>query len=261
MIFSCIYGYQVRHHWQWSLYFRRHKFPTTCTMFPIRTMPFQTLSNIFLLFLITSATVRGHGVSIERRQNSSSTACQTAVLFIYLDTFSCVSNIFQCETLLDNSGIDVHFPGNGNFTVWDAKQQEVVSACRVMPTSTDDVVRIMSALTENWCNFAVKGGGHARNADDSVSVGGVTIDMVRMKSMEVASNRTLAKIGSGHTLYSLYTGLEAYNLTTVGGRSGGVGIGGYALGGGFSNWSPKFGLGMDNIFEYSVYRYSTNRSM
>jgi FAD/FMN-containing dehydrogenase len=105
---------------------------------------------------------------------------------------------------------------------------------------------------DNWCRFAVKGGGHARNPDDSVSVGGVTIDMVNFKSIDISPTQDRAKVGSGHTLYSLYTGLEAHNLSALGGRVADVGLGGYALGGGISNWSPKYGLSVDNIFEYEV---------
>jgi hypothetical protein len=53
-------------------------------------------------------------------------------------------------------------------------------------------------------------------------------------------------------LHSIYAGLEEHNLTTVGGRAGTVGLGGYALGGGLSHLSPKYGLAMDNVFEYEV---------
>lgn len=117
---------------------------------------------------------------------------------------------------------------------------------------------ILGVLLDNWCNFAVKSGGHARQPDDSVSVGGVTIDMANFKSIEVAADRQTARLGTGHTLDTLYTGLEAYNLTTAGGRSGGVGLGGYALGGGFSNISPKYGLGIDNVYEYDVSQEKKN---
>lgn len=110
----------------------------------------------------------------------------------------------------------------------------------------------MGVLLDNWCNFAVKSGGHARQPDDSVSVGGVTVDMSKFQTVEVAADRQTTRLGTGHTLYTLYSGLEEYNLTTAGGRSGGVGLGGYALGGGISNISPKYGLAVDNIYEYDV---------
>lgn len=111
---------------------------------------------------------------------------------------------------------------------------------------------ILDILLDSWCRFAVKSGGHARYPDDSVSVGGVTIDMRRMRSIEVSPDRSTVRLGSGHVLHSMYAGLEAYNLTALGGRVADVGLGGFVLGGGFSNLSPKYGLAMDNVLEYEV---------
>lgn len=112
----------------------------------------------------------------------------------------------------------------------------------------------MSIVVEESCHFAVKGGGHARYPDDSVSVGGVTIDMQRMRSIRVSPDRKTVKLGGGHTLHSVYEGLNPYNLTVVGGRAATVGLGGYTLGGGISHLSPIYGLAMDNVFQYEVER-------
>lgn len=136
--------------------------------------------------------------------------------------------------------------------MWDAKQQERQSACRVQPATAEDVSKVLQIILEEGCRFAVKGGGHAHFPDDSISVGGVTIDLQKMRSIEVSADRSLAKLGSGHILYSLYSGLEKHNLTTLGGRVADVGLGGYALGGGLSSLSPAYGLAMDNVFEYEV---------
>jgi FAD/FMN-containing dehydrogenase len=89
----------------------------------------------------------------------------------------------------------VHIPGNGNFTVWDSKQQNVRSACRVLPNTTEEVSEILAIILNEGCNFAVKGGGHARYADDSVSVGGVTIGMVNMRSLEISSDKRVVTVG------------------------------------------------------------------
>lgn len=159
----------------------------------------------------------------------------------------------QCSRLARNTVYRTDFPGNGNLEVWDAKQQEVQSACRVQPTSTDDVADILSVVLDTSCNFAVKSGGHARYPDDSVSVGGVTIDLQKMTSTEISSDRKSVRLGAGHVLYSMFLDLERHNLTTVGGRAADVGIGGFVLGGGFSNLSPVYGLAKDNVFQYEVW--------
>jgi FAD/FMN-containing dehydrogenase len=165
----------------------------------------------------------------------------------YFDAF-----IPQCTQIASSFSSATYFPGNGNLTVWDAKQQNVQSACRVLPITSEEVSGILQIIINESCNFAVKGGGHARYPDDSVSVGGVTIDMQKMKAIEISPDQSAVKLGSGHTLHSLYANLEKHNLTTIGGREGTVGLGGYVLGGGLSHLSPKYGLAMDNVFEYEV---------
>ncbi|KAJ6030669.1 uncharacterized protein N7446_000269 [Penicillium canescens] len=165
------------------------------------------------------------------------------------DSSSCIK---ACYRLARNTDYRTHFPGNGNLEVWDAKQQEVRSACRVQPTSTDDVADILRVILDTSCNFAVKSGGHARYPDDSVSVGGVTIDLQRMRSTEVSPDRKSVRLGAGHVLYSMFSDLGRHNLTTVGGRAGDVGIGGFVLGGGFSHLSPLYGLAKDNVFQYEI---------
>ncbi|EXU95667.1 FAD/FMN-binding dehydrogenase [Metarhizium robertsii] len=158
----------------------------------------------------------------------------------------------HCTRLAAVLGHGSFFIGNSNLTVWDAKQQERQSACRVQPATAEDVSKVLQIILEEGCRFAVKGGGHAQFLDDSISVGGVTIDLQKMRSIEVSADRSLAKLGSGHILYSLYSGLEKHNLTTLGGRVADVGLGGYALGGGLSSLSPAYGLAMDNVFEYEL---------
>lgn len=110
----------------------------------------------------------------------------------------------------------------------------------------------MQVLVKHWCKFAVKGGGHSANPDDSVSAGGVTIDLGRMKSTTIMPGGKSVKLGGGHTLQTIYEALEPYNLSITGGNAAGVGLGGYALGGGISHFSPKYGLAVDNILEYEV---------
>ncbi|KXH64088.1 FAD binding domain-containing protein [Colletotrichum salicis] len=117
-----------------------------------------------------------------------------------------------------------HYPSNDTtFAIWDAKQQEVRPACRVEPTTASDVSLFLITLVDNWCHFAVKGGGHSRNAGDSNSIAGVTVDLDRMNSVEVVGNGTgtptRASVGGGATVIQVYQALEGSKLSYVGGRS------------------------------------------
>ena len=104
----------------------------------------------------------------------------------------------------------------------------------------------------NWCRFAVKCGGHSRFPDDSVSVGGVTIDLGLLNTIVVSDNRTTARIGGGTLTSQAFAALDPYGLAYVGGRVGQVGMGGFALGGGTSILSAKYGWALDSVLEYEV---------
>lgn len=163
------------------------------------------------------------------------------------------SNQQQCTSIQSIIGSSyVHFPNTDNFTIWDAKQQEVRPACRVEPGSSPEVADVLRVLVDDWCRFAVKGGGHSRSADDSNSVGGVTVDLNRLSSVTVSVNASTAQVGGGATSVQIYRALEEYGLSFTGGRVGSVGMGGFALGGGTSPFSNRYGWALDNIFAYEV---------
>ncbi|OQD98516.1 hypothetical protein PENSOL_c009G02883 [Penicillium solitum] len=157
-----------------------------------------------------------------------------------------------CAQLSTIFGSAVHYPPDDNFVIWDAKQQEVHPSCRIEPSNASDVAKLLNVLVDHWCYFSVKGGGHSRNAGDSNSVGGVTVDLDLLTQVEVLDNGTRARIGGGATSIQAYEALESHNLSYVGGRVASVGLGGFTLGGGTSPFSNKYGWALDNVFEYEV---------
>ncbi|OAA67650.1 FAD-binding, type 2 [Cordyceps fumosorosea ARSEF 2679] len=147
----------------------------------------------------------------------------------------------------------VHIKSNDpGFTVWDQKQAEAVYACRVQPKNAKEVSSIIKILVRTRCKFAVKGGGHARFPNDSVSVGGVTVDLGLLNRTEVAADRSTARIGGGSLSHEAFTALEPYGLAFVGGRVGQVGVGGFTLGGGSSVFASKYGWALDNVLGYEI---------
>lgn len=139
-----------------------------------------------------------------------------------------------------------------NFTIWDQKQLQTVYVCRVEPESASEVSNIVQVLVDNWCRFAVKCGGHSRYPDDSVSVGGVTIDLGLINSTVVSDDRTTAIVGGGALTRQVFAALDPYGLAYVGGRVGQVGMGGFTLGGGTSVLAAKYGWALDSVLEYEV---------
>lgn len=119
----------------------------------------------------------------------------------------------------------------GNFDFWDAKQREVVPICRVEPSTAADVTFMLRTVVEQNCSFAVKSGGHERTRGASNAEDGLTIDLVRLKSLEISEDRQSIKIGPGWKWGELYHRLESEELMVLGGRIADVGVGGLLLGG------------------------------
>ncbi|KAJ5301393.1 hypothetical protein N7508_006256 [Penicillium antarcticum] len=89
-----------------------------------------------------------------------------------------------CTQLFATFGSAFHYPDKDqNFTIWDTKQQEFRPAYRVEPSSPN----------ETSC------GCHSRHREDSNSVADITIDLGRMKIVEVSTDDTTARIGGGAT--------------------------------------------------------------
>jgi len=81
------------------------------------------------------------------------------------------------------------------------------------------------------CPFAVKSGGHAAFAGASNIANGLTIDLNNLNSITLSSDHKLASIGPGNRWADVYNYLLNYNLSVIGGRVSGIGVGGLTLGG------------------------------
>jgi FAD/FMN-containing dehydrogenase len=76
--------------------------------------------------------------------------------------------------------------------------------------------------------------------------------MRRFSKITFHEHNQTVDIGSGLLWDEVYKALEPYNVSVIGGRVVGVGVGGLLLGGGYGWKSNEYGLAIDNIFEYEV---------
>ncbi len=81
--------------------------------------------------------------------------------------------------------------------------------------------------------IAIRSGGHtiwkgAANID-----GGITVDLRSMNSLVLSHDKKVASIGAGGVWSDIYPQLVPYNLTVMGGRVPGIGVGGFSTGGRF----------------------------
>lgn len=100
--------------------------------------------------------------------------------------------------------------------------------------------------------FAIRSGGHTPFAGAANIDNGVTIDLSRLNSVSLSSDRGVAHVGTGTRRIQVYQKLDPLNLTVVGGRVTGIGVGGFILGGGISYLSPRHGWSCDNVVGFEI---------
>ncbi|KAF9509846.1 hypothetical protein BS47DRAFT_1348656 [Hydnum rufescens UP504] len=148
-----------------------------------------------------------------------------------------------------SSASAVYYPGSPQFISdiehW-APSSTQVSACSVEPGTVKDVAAIVNVLARSTTPFSIQSGGHATSVGFSSTLG-VAINLVRLNSMAYDPTSRTVTIGTGQTWSDLFQKLEPLELNVAGGRMGGVGVGGLALGGGYSWLSNRHGLTIDTI--------------
>jgi FAD/FMN-containing dehydrogenase len=121
----------------------------------------------------------------------------------------------------------------------------------VQPLSADDVRALVRFAADNGILVSIKGGGH-NIAGTALADGGLTLDMSRMKNVEVDAERRLAHVGAGCLLRDVDRATQQHGLATVLGFVSETGVAGLTLGGGFGYLTRRFGWTVDNLEEVEV---------
>ncbi|KAL8762518.1 MAG: hypothetical protein Q9184_001478 [Pyrenodesmia sp. 2 TL-2023] len=130
--------------------------------------------------------------------------------------------------------------------------------CIVSPTSASDVSTIIKSMNgfreddPKSSVFAIRSGGHTPFAGAANVDGGVTIDLRAMDDVSIDANQSLVLVGAGSIWDIVYGKLQPMNLTVLGARVAGLGVGGFLTGGGISFFSPERGFACDNIVNMEV---------
>lgn len=115
---------------------------------------------------------------------------------------------------------------------FSAIQTDIAPACRVTPTSSEDVSKIIVTAVKNTCKFAVHSGGSRLSLGESnIGGDGFTIDLAGLSTLELSEDEEQVKLGPGLRWGQVFNSLGEKNLTVVGGREPSVGVGGFLLGG------------------------------
>ncbi|KAI0884076.1 putative FAD-binding oxidoreductase [Annulohypoxylon maeteangense] len=208
-----------------------------------RSTAFQAIAGIVLAFCSVA------------RASPDQTLCNTIKLKLGNGTVEATDGIYEALST-----------ENWSQTVW-AKP-----ACIIQPSNTKELTYVVSTVVGQKAKFAVRSGGHSVVKGAANIDGGVLIDMARFDSVEYDANKKVATVGSGLRWKEVYTALDPYNVTVVGGRVLEVGVGGLVLGGefdspiisamlnepltsaigGLSYLADLYGLVCDNVVNFEV---------
>lgn len=158
------------------------------------------------------------------------------------------------ETLSQRVRGTVLRPGDGGFEgavrIWNGMISKV-PACVVQPVSAADVGEAIAFARVNDVLLSIKGGGH-NIAGTSLVNGGLTLDMSRMRSVQVDPTRRLVHVGAGCLLGDVDPVTQEHGLATVLGQVSKTGVAGLTLGGGFGYLTRRFGWASDNLEEVEI---------
>ncbi|TVY14650.1 Bifunctional solanapyrone synthase [Lachnellula arida] len=125
-------------------------------------------------------------------------------------------------------------------------------SCIALPACTSDLQQLIKTLVAQNVPFAIRSGGHSPNPFDANIDTGVLIAMDNFNTVTYNTAQRLASFAPGARWNTVYTALDPYNVTLVGGRVMDVGVGGLTLGSGLSYLSDLYGLVCDNVVNYEV---------
>jgi hypothetical protein len=197
------------------------------------------LQSCFTLGLLLGVRVLAadsqHPISSQNHGIQTSSDCHNAASFINHPPAQPKINPIQCTELVTVLGEEKAFYGSLPLDFKDSfyctRQRDVTPACVLRPSTSQDVSEAVKAIVKHSCNFAVKSGGHAMFEGASNADGGITIDLVNLDGLELSEDLMTARLGPGNRWGRVYEFLEERDRVVVGGRVGGVGVGGFMLGG------------------------------
>lgn len=148
-----------------------------------------------------------------------------------------------------NESISSYYSGQG---------RDIQPGCIFRPKDETEVSAFLKLVTANigGCSslpkFAVRSGGHMIWPGSANIEDGITIDLRAMNGTVLNEDKTVLSLGPGGIWSEVYPQLEPYNLTVMGGRVPGIGVGGLATGGGIHFSARQNGWVCDNIYTYQV---------
>ncbi|KAJ5109473.1 hypothetical protein N7456_006148 [Penicillium angulare] len=177
-------------------------------------------------------------------------------LALFIATIAPIAKADICSTLAQG-GISIEYPVSIDYSTdltkyWSAACGDLKPTCIAAPSSAAEMAQIVKQLHNVDTLFAVKSGGHNPNNGFASIQDGLLISTKNLDQVDYNEDDQTAVIGPGLSWEEAQKGLDGTGRAVVGGRLGGVGIGGYMLGGGMSFLSTQYGWAANNVANFEV---------
>lgn len=130
------------------------------------------------------------------------------------------------------------------------KLTQLAPALRAVCNTERAVAAMVDWVRDNELSFAVRCGGHSYEGFSQSA--NVAIDVRGLKQIAVDKASHLATVGSGVSLYELYSALAAQGLALQAGSCPTVGISGHLTGGGHGLLARSHGLTCDSLQQATI---------
>jgi FAD/FMN-containing dehydrogenase len=156
--------------------------------------------------------------------------------------------------LRDDLDAEVIAPGDAEYD--EARQVFLPQVDRrpaaiVRPRDADEVIAVVRVARETGAELAIRSGGHS-GAGHSMTDGGIVLDLVRMRALEIDPDRRVSWAQSGLTAGKFSVAAAEHGLGVSFGDTGSVGIGGLTLGGGVGYLVRRHGLTLDSLLAAEI---------
>ncbi|KAJ5464448.1 FAD-linked oxidoreductase [Penicillium daleae] len=177
-------------------------------------------------------------------------------LALSLATLAPIARADICSTLAAG-GIDIEYPLSLDYSTdltkyWSAACGDLKPTCIAAPSSAAEMSQVIKELHNVETLFAVKSGGHMPNNGFASIQDGLLVSTKNLDQVFYNPDDQTAIIGPGLSWEEAQKGLDGTGRAVVGGRLGGVGIGGYMLGCGMSFLSTQYGWAANNVVNFEV---------
>ena len=134
--------------------------------------------------------------------------------------------------------------------IWNAMAAKIPAAV-VQPSSAAGVAEAVRFAAERRLLLSIKSGGH-NIAGTSIAADGLTLDMSRMRAVEVDAGGRVVHVGAGCLIQDVDAATQAHGLAAVLGFVSLTGVAGLTLGGGFGYLTRRFGWTVDSLEEVEI---------